>query len=261
MFIYLQGQTVTKPNNLVVDVSSSHQPGMVYVMLSRVQSLDQLTIVNALDPTKITVNEKVLTEAARMWKISVNMNPCQWMDPATEGLKVCSLNTLSLRKHIEDVRRDPVLLKSDLLCLEETWLEADEERDGRYQLEGYQAHFTSEGRGKGLAVYVKQGLAILGVNTISEPNIQMSKIVMKQVDVVIIYRSQEEPFYRAAHLLKTLIDPKKDTLVVGDLNYCAKKEENEMSKYLARTRFHQLVTLPTHIKGGSFNEELFSKLS
>ena len=260
MFIYLQGQTVTKPNNLVVDVSSSHQPGMVYVMLSRVQSLDQLTIVNALDPSKITVNEKVLTETARMSKISVNNNPCQWMDQATEGLKICSLNALSLRKHMEDVRSDPVLLKSDVLALQETWLEIAEEEDSRYQLEGYQAHFTSQGRGKGLAVYVRKGLAILGVNTISEPNIQMSKIAMKQVDVVVIYRSQEEPFYRAAHLLKTLIDPKKDTLVVGDLNYCAKKEENEMSKYLARTRFHQLVTLPTHIKGGSFKEELFSEL-
>ena len=80
----------------MVDVGSSHQPGMVYVMLSRVQSLDQLHIINAFDPSKITVNEKVLTEAARMWKISVNNNPCQWMDPATEGLRVCSLNTLSL---------------------------------------------------------------------------------------------------------------------------------------------------------------------
>ena len=223
-------------------------------MLSRVQSLDQLNIVNALDPSKITVSEKVLTEAARMWKISVNMNPCQWMDPTREGLRVCSLNTLSLRKHMEDVRSDPVLLKSDVLCLQETWLEVGEEGDDRYQLDGYRVHFTSKGRGKGLAVYVKQGLTILGVNTISEPNIQMCKIVMRQLDIVVIYRSQDEPFFSAAHLLKTLIDPKKDTLVVGDLNYCARKEANEMSKYLARTRFHQLVTLPTHIKGGILDQ-------
>ena len=165
IYIYFQGQTVAKPNNLVVDVSSSHQPGMVYVMLSRVQSLDQLTIVNALDPSKITVNEKVLTETARMSKISVNNNPCQWMDTGTEGLKVCSLNTLSLRKHIEDVRRDPVLLKSDLLCLEETWLEADEEEDDCYQLEGYQAHFTSQGRGKGLRLAQVALLAAAGGET------------------------------------------------------------------------------------------------
>ena len=50
--------------------------------------------------------------------------------------------------------------------------------------------------------------------------------------------------------LKTLIDPEKDTLVVGDVNYCAMKEENDFSKYLERARFQQLVTSPTHIKGG-----------
>ena len=236
----------------MVDVGSAHQPGMVYVMLSRVQSLDQLNIVNALDPSKITVSEKVLTEAARMWKISVNMNPCQWMDPTREGLRVCSLNTLSLRKHMEDVRSDPVLLKSDVLCLQETWLEDDEEGDDRYQLEGYRTHFTSQGRGKGLAVYVRENLTILDTLNFAAPHLQLSKIVMERLDIITVYRSQDEPFFRAAHHLKTLIDPKKDTLVVGDLNYCAKKGENDLSKYLARSRFHQLVTLPTHIKGGSF---------
>ena len=40
---------------------------MVYVMFSRVQSLDQLNIVDVMDPSKITVNDKVMAEAARMW--------------------------------------------------------------------------------------------------------------------------------------------------------------------------------------------------
>ena len=39
-------------------------------MFSRVQSLDQLNIVDVMDPSKITVNDKVMAEAARMWKVS-----------------------------------------------------------------------------------------------------------------------------------------------------------------------------------------------
>merc|ERR1719397_1519231 len=62
----IQGQTVAKPSSLVVDVTSSHQPGMVYVMLSRVCSMQQLHIVDKLDPDKIIVSEKVKAEAARM---------------------------------------------------------------------------------------------------------------------------------------------------------------------------------------------------
>ena len=176
------------------------------------------------------------------------------MNPATEGLKVSSLNTRSLRKHVEDVRSDPVLVKSHILCLQETWLEVGEEQGGRFQLEGYRAHFTSQGHGKGLAVYVKEGLTILGVTHISEPNMQLCKIVMRQLDIISIYRSQDMPFFTAARLLQNLIDGKKDTLVVGDVNYCAKKEENHLSNYLGGAGFRQLVTLPTHIRGGTFND-------
>ena len=247
-----QGQTVAKPNKLVVDIGSCHQAGMCYVMLSRCQSLDQLHIIDALDPEKIHVNEKVKSEAARMEKISVNKNPCKWMNREAEGLKVCSLNTLSLRKHMEDVRSDPVLLQSDILCLQETWLEDGEEINERYQLEGFTGHFESVGRGKGLVVYVKSDLeGVIAISRTREHNIQMIKIEMGKSDIIAIYRSQDEPLYRATHHLKNLVNPEKDTLVVGDVNFGA-YEVNEMSNYLAREGFSQLVTLPTHIRGGIY---------
>ena len=245
-----QGQTVAKPNKLVIDIGSSHQAGMCYVMLSRCQSLDQLHIIDALDPEKIHVNEKVKSEAARMEKISVNKNPCKWMNLEAEGLKVCSLNTLSLRKHMDDVRSDPVLLQSDILCLQETWLEDGEEKNERYELEGFTGHFQSVGRGKGVVVYVKKELGgVIGISKLGEQHIQLIKVEMRELDVIAIYRSQEEPFYRATHHLKNLVNPEKDTLVVGDYNFGA-YEVNEMSKFLAREGFSQLVTLPTHIRGG-----------
>ena len=218
-------------------------------MLSRVCSKEQLYIVNALDPEKITVDENVKKEAARMEKISLNRNPSKWMSPATLGLKVCSFNTLSLRKHIEDIKSDPILMQSHVLCLQETWLEDGEEKDSRYHLEGFTGYFTSVGRGKGLAVYVREEVETGHISKVAEPNIQLTKITMSQLDIVTIYRSQEEPLLRAVHFLQNLINPQKDTLVIGDFNYDANKE-NELSKYLDREGFTQLVTLPTHIRGG-----------
>ena len=88
----MQGQTVTKPNVLVVDVESCHKPGMCYVMFSRVQCLDQLYIIKDLNPEKITVDEDVLKEAKRLWEASVNRNPGSWEDrqkvqaPSMSGL-------------------------------------------------------------------------------------------------------------------------------------------------------------------------------
>ena len=64
-----------KPSKLVVDVTSSLCPGMVYVMLSRVQCLDQICILEKFDPEKIVVDADVRTEVARMDKVSVDQNP------------------------------------------------------------------------------------------------------------------------------------------------------------------------------------------
>ena len=241
---------MAKPKSLVIDVSSAFQPGMAYVMFSRVQSLDQLYIVNSMDPEKITVDDKVIQEAKRMDKVSINRNPCNWMNPNTPGLKVGSFNTRSLRKHIEDIRADPVLMQSDILFVQETWLETWEEELEQYQLEGYRAHFASQGRGKGLAAFVKEGVrSIIGISRFGEQNLQMVKVDMANVEVIGIYRSQEEPLYRLNQILRGFVNPGKDSLIVGDVNICATKP-NDLGNYLRQERFRQLVTLPTHICGG-----------
>ena len=245
-----------KPNSLVVDVASANKPGMVYVMLSRVQSLDQLIILDAMDPEKISVNDQVAAEAARMWKVSLNRNPCHWMNTATEGLKVCSLNTLSLRKHIEDVRSDPVLAKSDVLSLQETWLEQGEEKQDQYQLEGYQVFFTSVGRGRGLATYVKEGLKVQSHHNFAEENLQLAKTCLRQLDIINVYRSRDKHLLEAADVLQNFVNPDKDTLIIGDFNVSASKT-NALSSSLEMAGFRQHVNVPTHIKGGTFEKKIF----
>ena len=175
------------------------------------------------------------------------------MNPKAAGLKVCSLNVRSLRRHIEDVKSDPVLVQSDILCLQEIWLDPGEEEERRYQLEGFRGHFACVGNGKGVAVYVRLEFmeqAAFTFHSLAEPYLQFGKISLENLDIITIYRSQDEPFYRAAHFLKEFIDLEKTTLLVGDLNYCAAKDSNDLSRFLTRLKFNQLVTLPTHIEGG-----------
>ena len=255
-------------------------------MFSRVQSLQQLHIVNAVDPGKITVNDKVIQEAQRMHRVSVNQNPCDWMKPAAPQnsiqkpllstkknqlsiqkphpsiqkpqqsigiqkppqMKVCSFNTCSLRKHMEDIRSDPVLMQSDILFVLETWLEKCEEEQEQYQLEGYRAHFASQGRGKGLAAYIKAGIRSI-ITIFGQPNFQIVKFDMANIDVIGIYRSRTEPLSQLTQHLRQFINPEKDTLIVGDVNVCATKN-NELGNFLQKERFCQLVNLPTHICGG-----------
>ena len=237
-----------EPNALVVDITSVHQAGMAYVMFSRVQSLEQLYIIDKLDAEKITVNDKVMSEAKRMHKVSVNQNPCDWKNPKTPGLRVCSFNTRSLRKHMEDIKTDPALMQSDILFVLETWLEPSEEEEEKYQLEGYRAHFASPGRGKGIVAYVKNG--VRGSRSIfAQPNFQLVMVDTTKLAIIAIYRSKDEPLSQVTHHLAQRIDPNKDTLIVGDFNVCATKD-NELATFLQQTGFRQLVTLPTHICGG-----------
>ena len=175
------------------------------------------------------------------------------MNPKAAGLKVCTLNVRSLRRHIEDVKSDPVLVQSDVLCLQEIWLNPGDEEDSQYQLEGFKGHFVCVGSGKGVAVYVRLKLlekAAYTFHSLSEPFLQMGKVSLENLDVITIYRSSNEPFFTAAHFVKDFIDLEKTTLLVGDLNYCAVKDSNDLSKFLSRQKFNQLVTLPTHIDGG-----------
>ena len=139
------------------------------------------------------------------------------------------------------------------MCLQEIWLDPGEEEENRYQIEGFQGHFTCVGSGKGVAVYVRLKLleqAAFTFHSLSEPFLQLGKVSIENLDVITIYRSRDEPFFRAAHFLKEFIDFEKTTLVIGDLNYCAAKDSNDLSAFLTRHKFNQLVTLPTHIEGG-----------
>ena len=256
---------MSPPNSLVVDVASSHQPGMVYVMLSRCCSLQQLSIINDFDPEKIRVNEKVVKEAQRMWKTCLNRNPESWMNPKVKGLRVSSLNVSSLRKHVEDVRTDPHLMRADLLCLQETWLSPEDETQERYELDGYNSFFLSQGLGKGIVVYVKSGLRVEDTHHHSSTNLQLLKICLRDLDIISIYRSSDEPFSAVVHHLQHLLSKTKTTLLIGDVNYCFYSEPNPLSRYqnlklsvsmtlplrfLTQEKFDQLVTSPTHIKGG-----------
>ena len=74
----IQGQTVKKPRKVIVDLRSVFQPAMAYVMLSRVESIEQLFILEEFDSSKIYGNQQAITELQRMNKLAVNQKPSNW---------------------------------------------------------------------------------------------------------------------------------------------------------------------------------------
>ena len=74
------------------------------------------------------------SETKTMAQVSINKKPCNWMNPKAAGLKESSLNVSSLRRHIDNVKSDPALLQSDILCLQELWPHPGEEEGEHHNM-------------------------------------------------------------------------------------------------------------------------------
>ena len=150
----IQGATIPKPNKMIIDVSDIWMAAICYVMLSRICALRQLFILNEFDESKMYPNQQALKELERLEEISKNNNPSEWEIEEKGTLKIYSLNCRSLKKHYQDIITDDELLKSDVICLQETWLEDDSIQEDVNILD-YDLHLNSNGKGKGIAIYCK----------------------------------------------------------------------------------------------------------
>ena len=167
-----------------MDISSCFQPAQSYVMLSRVQCIDQVYILNKLDPEKMTINQGALRELKRLELISINRNPTPWYRKDS-ALHIASFNCAGLLPHIADIRMDKKLLNADLIQMQETSLLMDDQSLASCQIPGYHAHFSSVGNGKGVATYTRKSM---GFRSTKESNFQISTL-RGDVDFINVYRS------------------------------------------------------------------------
>ena len=172
----IQGHTIKKPNDLVVDLATWIQPAMAYVMLSRIQTLSQLFIVGSIPVTKIRPWMQALEELERMDSIALNK------DQDKTQFKIISLNVCSLRKHISDISHDYDIKSSNVICLQETWLYEDEQYMNLYQFKNRLSNFVTCGRGKGIATYFTSEFEV--ENIISNPLYQVTKITSPDMDIL-----------------------------------------------------------------------------
>ena len=59
-----------------------------------------------------------------------------------------------MKNKFENIKEDQNLLQSDMIILNETWL--DEEQESDYNLQDFTANFNNGGRGKGITTYFNE---------------------------------------------------------------------------------------------------------
>ena len=249
----IQGSTIPKPQKVIINVNDAFGSAMVYVMLSRVCALSQIYILNEFEERKMYPNMRALGELKRLNNMSQNSHPTDWEKEDTEALKIYSLNCRSLKKHYLDITSDEVLLKSDIILLQETWLDNDAELEDM-AIPGFALSVNSQGKGKGLATYFKRDIFEHEKDTSNE-NIQLSKFASKDIDVISIYRSKSCGFTTINQVIGDMTLRDKPHLLLGDFNYCfLDPSQNATSKYLRKNHFYQLIREPTHIEGNLLDQ-------
>ena len=246
-----QGQTVTNPQKVVLDLKSVFEAAQAYVMLSRVQELEQVYILKELPENKIYANMLAKSEIERLLTVSLNRNPRKWDDKDPSRLRICFLNCRSIKNKVDNIKADMNLLKSDILILTETWLQEDQESVD-YQIEGYHMKLNNIGRGRGIACYFNNKFT--HSKDINSEGFSISKITSSQIDVIGVYKSIEGDWKDLVSKINELIDGNRFTIIGGDLNVCCSKlPNNHLTNKLKEMKFQQIVTQATHIEGGSLD--------
>ena len=238
----MQGTTITKPEPLIIDLKSVKEPAQAYVMMSRVQSLQQLFILNEFRSDKIYPSREATIELARLNQIAGNDAD---RDKRSRTI-VVSMNIRSLKKHHQDLLAD-FLSGALVIALQETWCEPETDNQ-QYALPGYNMHFESRGKGKGIVTYFKHGFHIS--KTINTELYQITKVTGKEFDVINVYCSSRANKRQLFEDLCALLD-EKFCLIVGDFNdnYLQQPKPKFVQHMIAQNN-PQLVRVATHLEGG-----------
>ena len=218
----IQGQSILFPDTVAMNINSTFEDGQAYVMLSRVQCLDQVYILDSLDKGKLKISQVGLREIERLEKISINNNPTIWKKDTTDTIKIASLNCMQLFPHLADIMNDDQLWKADYVNLSET----------------------------SIASFVRLQISPESSSK-SEKGISLMLLKQNELDVFHVYRSEMGSDQVLLEILKKERNDGKTTIITGDFNLCYKRSPNHrLSKGLKEIGFEQLVEEPTHIRGG-----------
>ena len=140
---------------------------------------------------------------------------------------IVSFNIHSLPANILNLRADPTIMKADIICLQETWLN---KAQGFPKLtDEYHSSAIGEGQGKGVAVYIrKEWFKCLIRNPPVCKVLDFAwcmKLEFRFLDVINVYRSPNPNFLHRypdfVRMVQSLLNPsiEKPMVVCGDFNF------------------------------------------
>ena len=256
----VQGLTT---DNIVVSFQGAFSAGQAYVALSRVKNLNGLHILD-FDPKTIRVNAEVKEEMDRL------RDQCSSADLEMNTFPTCDftlshLNIRGIKAHMRDLQMEHVVLKSDIFCFCETFLQGTDKFNeyslGRSDMDIFRIE-------REVADNIRSGGILMAVNRVLKPTLVTGTISddMEQVTVKIetgskgfcitcVYRP---PSSSVKHFIKQtaqLVDELEQVyssssfIIVGDFNEDILQGSNNISSFFSSIGFEQYTKSATRDSG------------
>ena len=250
----MQGQTIRNPTPVVVDFYKANTNAMVYVMLSRAQTIEQVHIMGGLyrEARGWQPDHSALEELENSKLKAINTA----VEIEVDIITILCLNVHSLRKHFDDVARTVQAMSMPAsICLQETWLDEGSAVDD-YQMQDLRLIVNSKGRGRGIATYFDNTFDVM--DSVTSPSCQITKMSSSKIDVINVYRSSDCDLKEFEIMIFKMIDGNelfKKVLICGDLNihYSEGTSNCFVRKLVDEYKFKQIVMAPTHDGGNTID--------
>ena len=127
------------------------------------------------------------------------------------------MNINSIVKHFHDLTSDFVLRQSDIICINETFLKANQKPP---PLPKYRCFAASKGRAAGVAIYIHRKFKVVSPAQVwAEDTYQAVKLQLDKFDIISIYRSPKVKLQESfIDFVKNIIHINRPTIVCGDMN-------------------------------------------
>ena len=150
-----------------------------------------------------------------------------------KGLKIICLNIRSLINKIDELKYYISLLKPNIICICETWLNSDI-YDSEINIEGYSVYRCdrkNNKKGRGIGIFVRQKSTlecyIVDNNSdIEELTIRLKFVKSKQFFISCVYRPPNEINFNEKYLNFINKFRSKEHIIFGDFNYDLNNNEN-----------------------------------
>ena len=247
----IQGQTIKAGCKVAIHWTKkmSREPGMAYVCLGRSECLEDLYIVGDLDLEEVRCSSVALEESQKLFKTFQDKEEQQAQQLDSNWI-FSYLNVRSLKKHLDDVLRHPLIMSSDLVAFGETWLLPDDNID----IDGFYSHLANFGHGKGVAVLSKEKANNVPFSLASQSH-SVVKTNIHGFDVIALYLSQNCDQQAVCNILDDIMDDEYPTVVFGDVNIDF-NVNSVFKTFMIEKNFQQLLTKPTS-DGGSRIDHLY----